>query len=80
MNDLGKFRAKAGLSVQDLADAVGVHRNTIYSLENNLKRARLDTIGKLAKALNCSVDDLLFLKDQPLKEKSPKAMALALAS
>jgi DNA-binding XRE family transcriptional regulator len=69
-NILEKRRAEAGLSIQQLADAAKVHRNTIYSLETGRKNAKPTTIATLAKILNCTYEDLLPLQNQKIDKRN----------
>ncbi len=56
---LRAVREKRGLSQADLALAAGLHRTHIHLLEYGKRRApRLDTVAKLAAALEISADDL----------------------
>ncbi len=49
--NLGRARAKAELSQEELSDLSTIHRTQIGQLENGLRQPRLDTIVKLAGAL-----------------------------
>jgi transcriptional regulator with XRE-family HTH domain len=75
VNILEKKRAEAGLSIQQLADLIKVHRNTIYNLEKGLTNAKPVTIAMLAKALNCSYEDLLPLQKQAEDKRHTQAIA-----
>lgn len=76
VNILEKKRAEAGLSIQQLADSIKVHRNTIYNLEKGLTNAKPVTIASLARALNCDYEDLLPLQNQVEdKRHSPQTLA-----
>ena len=58
MFQLKDIRTKKNLSRRELALMSGVNEQTIVSLEtgkNNPRFAKLDTLIKLAKALNCKV-------------------------
>lgn len=62
LNLVEEFRNKAGLSRQDLADAVGVHYQTIGYIERGEYSPTLALGLRLAQALNCSIEDLFQLK------------------
>lgn len=62
LNLVDEFRNKAGLSRQDLADAVGVHYQTIGYIERGEYSPTLALGLRLAQALNCSIEDLFQLK------------------
>lgn len=52
-------RANQGLSIIELSKKSGVHRQTISRIEKGILTPRLDTVGKLAKALEKPVEDFL---------------------
>lgn len=45
------IRRRAGLSQEQLADLAGAHRTEIGNLERGVRLARIDTVVKLAGAL-----------------------------
>ena len=55
-------RAKRKMSVDALADALGVTRKTIYNWENNGKIPQKQ-LEKMADLFNCSTDYLLEVSD-----------------
>ena len=57
-NNLRALRLSAGVSVRTLERESGIDRGTIYALERQRARPRLDTARALARALGCDVDDL----------------------
>lgn len=64
-NTLKTLRRFRGMTQEELAKATGITSRTIMSYENDvekLRKARYDTIDKLANALSVSVDDI-FLDD-----------------
>ena len=64
MNVLKRLRAERQLTVRQLSLLSGIGTNTINGLENKGQKARPATLGKLSKALNCTIDDLAELMDQ----------------
>ena len=59
--NLARLRASAGLSQHDLAKRSGINVRIIQSYEQRLRdinKAQLSTAAALAKALDCSIDDL----------------------
>jgi transcriptional regulator with XRE-family HTH domain len=52
-------RAVAGLSQLDVAAVTGLTPETISRIENGHQAARAETVGKLAKAYDVPVADLL---------------------
>ncbi|MDR1315062.1 MAG: helix-turn-helix transcriptional regulator [Deltaproteobacteria bacterium] len=76
---LYRRRQELGLTQRSLAKRIGRGPTTISSYESGYREPSLDTIIRLAKALNCSVDWLLGV-DGPAKElkKSPAWTAAVL--
>jgi len=52
-------RLKQSLSQEELAARAGVHRTYIGMIERAERNITLDSIDKIAKALNISISDLL---------------------
>jgi len=59
---LREFRQKVRLSQTDLAKIIGVSRQMLWNYENNFSEPNIDTLAKIAIALDCSVDDLIDFK------------------
>lgn len=57
-NDLRVKRAEAELSQQELANVVGVSRQTIYAIENSKYDPSLELAFKLARYFDCSIEDI----------------------
>ncbi len=57
-NNLRVERAKADITQQELADAVGVSRQTIYAIEKSKYDPSLELAFKLAIYFDCSIEDL----------------------
>ena len=60
-NDIKKLRKAAGLRQEDLANQVGVSRQTIIAVENDKYDPTLELAMKLARALEKNVEDIFFL-------------------
>ena len=56
------LRAEKGMSIQELSKAAGLTTTTICGCENGKYKPTPKTIYKLAKAFDCSVDELYNLK------------------
>ena len=52
-------RARAGLTVDDLSKISKVDRQTISRIEKGMTEPRVSTLGKIAKALNIDVEELV---------------------
>ena len=60
---LQKTRNLSGLTQEQLANKLGISKQTISSYESNVKKPSILTARKLARALNCSLDYLLGLEN-----------------
>lgn len=66
MTNLKKMRIAAGLTQRELERRSGVYQCQISWIETGLvKNPRVDTAAKLARALGCTVYDLLRNPDNP---------------
>lgn len=59
-NRLKAFRTDLGVSQQRLADAVGVSRQTIISIEKGRYDPSLPLAFQLAREFNCAIEDLFI--------------------
>ncbi|PIR87515.1 MAG: DNA-binding protein [Candidatus Harrisonbacteria bacterium CG10_big_fil_rev_8_21_14_0_10_49_15] len=58
--NLKKLRAKKGLSLEKIARLADLSLNTIVKVENGVNtNPTIETLTKIAKALDAQVDDLL---------------------
>ncbi|MFP4174850.1 MAG: helix-turn-helix transcriptional regulator [Halobacteriales archaeon] len=57
-NSLKVYRAKDDLTQGDLADRVGVSRQTINSIETGRYDPSLELAFKLAHEFDCSIEDI----------------------
>lgn len=55
-------RELLGMSAIDLSRVANIPKNTLSELENHTQHPSVWTMYKIAKALNCSVEDLLGVK------------------
>ena len=60
-NNIAKYRKEAGLSQQELADAINVSRKTISTVETNRFTPSVIIALKIAKHFNTSVESLFVL-------------------
>jgi DNA-binding XRE family transcriptional regulator len=56
--NIRELRKLAGLNQVELAKKVGVTNNAISQIENGLRKGSIETLRKIALALNVSLDDL----------------------
>ena len=59
-----EFRAKYDLTQEDLANRVGVRRETIVFLEKGKYNPSLKLAHDVAVALNAKIDDLFIFEDE----------------
>jgi putative transcriptional regulator len=64
INNVEQFREKAGFSRQQLADAVGVHYQTIGYIERGEYSPSLVLALKFASALGASVEEIFQFGEQ----------------
>lgn len=70
MRNLRKYRLKKDWSKKELAEHSGVSVNMIVKYENgerDINKAQIETLAKLAQALDCKLQDLL--EDEELRER-----------
>jgi putative transcriptional regulator len=62
-NRVKALRKAKGYRQQDLAEAVGVSRQTIIAIENDKYNASLELGMRLARYLQTTVEELFILED-----------------
>ena len=61
LNNLEELRKNAGLTQQELSESAEVSRKSINAVENGVYVPSTVLALKIAKILNCSVEDLFIL-------------------
>tara|TARA_B100001250_G_C19394421_1_gene611984 strand:+ start:326 stop:544 length:219 start_codon:yes stop_codon:yes gene_type:complete len=61
LNNLEELRKSAGLTQQQLSESAEVSRKSINAIENGIYIPSTVLALKIAKTLNCSVEDLFKL-------------------
>lgn len=64
-NRIKELRTERGWTQQDLADAVGVSRQSINSIERQRYEPSLTLAFKFARVFGCAVDAIFTLEDTP---------------
>ena len=60
-NNIKQLRKLAGLRQEDMANQLGVTRQTIIAIENDKYNPTLELAMKIARLLNKNVEDIFFL-------------------
>ena len=60
-NNLEKLRMSAGITQQELSESAGVSRVSINAIENGVYVPSTVLALKIAKTLNCNVEDVFQL-------------------
>lgn len=63
-NRIQEFRKSRKIRQEDLAEAVGVTRQTIISLENGKYNASLQLAYKLARYFSCTIEELFLFEEE----------------
>jgi transcriptional regulator with XRE-family HTH domain len=74
-NRLKDRRNELGMTQEQLADRVGIHKGRVSQYERNLIEPGAAILSKIAEQLNVSADYLLGLSDQPTGKLSPTALS-----
>lgn len=62
-NKIKELRKTCGYRQEDLAEILGVSRQTIIAIENNKYNPTLELAMKMARQLNTTVEELFELED-----------------
>lgn len=65
-NSIAVYRAKLGITQEELAGKIGITRQTVIALEKNRYNPSLELAFKLARFFACAVEDLFTF--EPDKE------------
>ena len=69
-NRLRDLRNQFNLRQEDLADKVGVSRQTIISIENGRYNPSLDLAYKLAKVFGMTIEDVFIFEERGKKDEN----------
>lgn len=64
MSNIASERVRLGLTQQDLADFLGVKRETVGRWENGTIAPKVENIKKMADFFKCSTDYILELSEE----------------
>lgn len=62
-NKIKEFRKEHGVTQEDLANNVGVTRQTIISLENGKYNASLQLAYKISKYFNSTIEEIFIFEE-----------------
>ena len=68
-NELHVFRAKKRMTQEDLAKAIGVHRQTIFAIESKKYMPNGVLMLRLAEYFQVPVEQIFFLEDSDREGK-----------
>jgi putative transcriptional regulator len=60
MVNISKLRRNAGITQADISRVLKIDRSTVAKWETGKSRPRADKLPKLAKLLDCTIDELLL--------------------
>ena len=76
ITNLKSVRESTGMTQQELADLIGMRRETILHLENNRYNPSLEMALKIAQVFNLKIEDLLN-SDRKRKHNSFRDLVLS---
>lgn len=56
-NNLKSYRVRAGYTQEDIAELLGITRNTYCDYEVNPQKVKVETLQTIADKLNCKLSD-----------------------
>jgi transcriptional regulator with XRE-family HTH domain len=68
--NIRRYRQRAGLSQEALADICGLHRTYIGAIERGERNISVNTLARLAIGLACSAAELL-VSNPPIESDKP---------
>jgi transcriptional regulator with XRE-family HTH domain len=74
---LRHWREKRGLTQAEVGKLTGLHRNTVARFERGILNPSVQTLARLARALEVSSDVLLGLREDTLEAAWPAGIAIA---
>lgn len=73
-NRVHELRTMAGMTQQQLADEVGVTRQTVISIERNKYSPSLEVAFRVARALGVGIDDVFSFREPDESAETPPAV------
>ena len=75
-----ELREQMGVSQNKLAKLAGMSQAAISIIESGKKSPTVDTLGRIAQAIGCTVSDLTGMDDLPQPDPPPSEIDSAIAS
>lgn len=70
LKNLAKFRRQKGWSQEKLSQEAGISYNTLIKIERNgIENPKIETVIKLANALDTSIDELVARRSSTSKTR-----------
>lgn len=66
-NNIAKLRNDLGISRQQLAEKIGVHKNTVINWETGATDMKSTDLVKMAEVFGCGTDEILLPGLEELK-------------
>ena len=79
-NNIKQLRKQAGLRQEDMAQKLGVTRQTIIAIENDKYNPTLELAMKIARLLGRPVEEIFFLEPYPSKKRRDQTRPCAFFS
>ena len=67
---IGKLRTERGMSQEVLSGLAGIARTHLTMIENGSKNASMETLWKLASALDMRLSELIYMVEEQLLNTS----------
>ena len=72
VNSIRDLRAERGMTQQDLADAIGMTRQTIIAIEQGKYSPSLEVAFQIAQVFGVGLDDVFHYGPNPHDQETPK--------
>ena len=76
---IAKQRTELGMSQEELAESIGVNRNTVMRIENGEHTPRADRIAAICEVLHLTPNDLFGKRNSPKATEDPRLLQLQMA-
>ena len=70
---IGRLRTERGVSQEVLSGLAGIARSHLSMIENGSKTANVETLWKIANALDMRLSELIFIVEEQISEYEASA-------